>query len=111
MISSIDAVLLNKIIIVFLMAEEKRRALVNAITECQEFLEKKWPNKQFDALTATTEDNERIWTITFHDEAEDEYVFEYHRFTGRHGLIYYTTDSQWGPDVYVKPLKPLTRNE
>lgn len=93
------------------MAEEKRRALVNAITECQEFLEKKWPAKQFDALTATTEDNERIWTITFHDEAEDEYVFEYHRFTGRHGLIYYTTDSQWGPAVNVKPLNPVPRNE
>lgn len=93
------------------MAAERKRSLVEAIKECQEFLEKKWPGKQFDALTATTEDNERIWTITFHDEAEDEYVFEYHRFTGRHGLIYYTTDSQWGPDVYVKPLKPLTRNE
>jgi len=93
------------------MEEEKKRSLVNAIIECQEFLDKKWPIKQFDALNASTLENERIWTITFQDEAEDDYVFEYHRFTGRHELIYYTTDSQWGPDVYVHPPKPLTRNE
>lgn len=87
------------------------RHLVEAIKECQQFLDEKWPGKQFDALNVSTADNIRIWTITFHDEAEDEYQFEYHRFTGRHELIYYTTDSQWGPDVYVHPPKPLTGNE
>jgi len=89
----------------------KEHDLVVAITACRECLEKRWPNQQFDAISANDEENLRIWTITFHDEAEDEYIFEYNRLTGGYGLIYYTAGGQWGPDVYVKPLNPVPRNE
>ncbi len=91
------------------MSDEKERSLVEAIETCQVLLAKRWPNKQFVAISANDEENLRIWTIIFHDEAEDEYKLEYHRFTGRCELLYYTTDSQWGPDVYAKPLKPLNK--
>lgn len=86
------------------MEAEKEHDLVVAITACRECLKKKWPDKQFDAVSAELSDDETNWIITFKDETPDEYEVEYHRFTGRHGLIYYTTDGQWGPDVYVIPL-------
>jgi len=93
------------------MAAEKKRSLVEAIKECQQFLDEKWPRKRFDAISASNEDNERIWTITFQDLIDDEFVFEYHKCTGKFGLIYYTTEGQWGPHVYTNPLNPVPRNE
>lgn len=85
---------------------------VVAITGCRECLEKKWPGRQFDAVSVDGPDGDDVvGRILFKDDKEDEYGFEYHMFNKTYELDYYTTDGGWGPTVNVKPLNPVPRNE
>ena len=80
----------------------KPRSLTAAITESEQVLLNKWPDKRFFAMNVVEHKEWSAWVIEFQCDSEDYYNVYYHRWHGNPAIKQYTTDSGYGDTIRLQ---------